>query len=89
MWARDAEDTPCGSLLCCCVVECPHSCGCAWGHVWCCGGRGQADQEERQVVVQRKTYCRVCGKWLGDSILVILPDNTPIHKYCYRAKLEM
>lgn len=48
-----------------------------------------ADQEERQVVVQRKTYCRVCGKWLGDSILVILPDNTPIHKYCYRAKLDM
>ncbi len=58
--------------------------------VVCVWGPGpQADQEERQVVVQRKTYCRVCGKWLGDSILVILPDNTPIHKYCYRAKLDM
>jgi hypothetical protein len=47
----------------------------------------QAEQEERRLVVQRKTYCRVCGKWLGDSILVVLPDNTPLHKFCYRGAL--
>ena len=47
-----------------------------------------ATEQERHCVVQRNTFCRVCDKRLGDSVIVIQPDNTPIHFSCDHSSQE-
>jgi hypothetical protein len=44
----------------------------------------QANEEKRHSVVERTTYCHVCDRRIGDSILVVQPDGACVHFKCFR-----